>query len=178
MLVVAVGGLVVNLVSWWLLRNGSEESLNVRGAYMEVVADLAGSVGVLVAAVVTMTTGWPYADPLAGLLIGLWVLPRALDLGRRAVRVLTQAAPEHIDMVEVEADLRRIGGVVDVHDLHVWTLTSGMDVATAHLRIADGAEPHRLLDEARELLTDGYQISHATLQVEPESHRECVEASW
>lgn len=178
MLVVALGGLVVNLISWRLLRDGSEESLNVRGAYVEVVADLAGSLGVVLAALVTMATGWPYADPLAGLLIGLWILPRAFDLGRRALHVLAQAAPEHLDLEDVESDLHGIAGVVDVHDLHVWTLTSGMDVATAHLTIADGVEPHPVLDGARSLLTDRYQIAHATLQVEPESHRECVETSW
>lgn len=178
MLVVAVGGLVVNVVSWGLLREGAEESINVKGAYFEVIADMAGSVGVIVAALATLVTGWPYADPLVATLIGLWVIPRAWRLGRQAMRILFQAAPEGLDLEGVRRDLGSIDGVVDVHDLHVWTLTSNMEVATAHLMIDDSSEPHPVLDEARRLLGDRYGIEHATLQVEPESHRECLEASW
>jgi len=178
MLIVATAGLVINVVSWRLLRGGAEESINVKGAYMEVVADMAGSVGVIVAALITLSTGWPYADPMVAMLIGLWIVPRASRLGRRALRILSQAAPEGLDLDRVRSELEAIPGVVDVHDLHVWTLTSEMEVATAHLMISDESEPHPVLDEARRLLADSYQIEHATLQVEPESHRECLEASW
>jgi cobalt-zinc-cadmium efflux system protein len=178
MLVVAALGLVVNLVSWRLLRSGAGESLNVRGAYMEVIADLAGSLGVVVAALVTIFTGWPYADPLIAAAIGVFILPRAWRLGAQALRILIQAAPAHLDLAVLEGDLLSIPGVVDVHDLHVWTLTSEMDVASAHLTIADGGDPHPVLDRARALLLDRHAIDHATLQVEPASHRECTEASW
>lgn len=178
MLVVAVAGLVINVISWRLLREGAGQSLNVRGAYFEVVADMAGSIGVIVAAVITLTTGWPYADPVVAVLIGLWIVPRALRLGRQALRILSQAAPEGLDLDQVRSELGAIPGVVDVHDLHVWTLTSDMEVATAHLMITDDSEPHPVLDEARSLLADRYRIDHATLQVEPEGHRECLEASW
>jgi cobalt-zinc-cadmium efflux system protein len=178
MLVVAVAGLVVNVVSWRLLREGAAESINVKGAYFEVVADMAGSIGVIVAAVVTLTTGWLYADPVVAMLIGLWIVPRAFRLGRQALRILSQAAPEGMDLDGVRNDLGSIPGVVDVHDLHVWTLTSDMEVATAHLMITDASEPHPVLDEARRLLADRYGVEHATLQVEPESHRQCLEASW
>lgn len=178
MLIVAVAGLVINVITWRLLREGAVESINVRGAYYEVVADMAGSVGVIVAASITLTTGWPYADPVMAVLIGLWIVPRALRLGRQALRILSQAAPEDLDLEQVRSELGAIPGVVDVHDLHVWTLTSDMEVATAHLMITDDSEPHPVLDEARSLLADRYRIDHATLQVEPESHLDCLEASW
>ena len=178
MLVVAIMGLAVNGVSWRLLRRGAGESISVEGAYLEVMADLAGSAGVVVAALVTMATGWPYADPLMAALIGLFILPRAWRLGRAAIRVLVQAAPVGLDLDRVQSELEAIPGVDDVHDLHVWTLTSEMEVATVHLMVADDIDSHTVLDQARALLEDTYDIDHATLQVEPASHRECTEVSW
>ena len=178
MLVVAVGGLIINLVSMRLLRAGSEESLNVEGAYLEVVADLAGSVGVIAAALITISTGWPYADPLFAALIGLFILPRAWRLGHQALRVLVQGAPPGLDLDQLHADLALIPGVVDVHDLHVWTLTSEMDVATVHLMTRDGTDPHPILDQARSTLQEQYRIAHATLQVEPDTHQGCAEVTW
>lgn len=178
MLVVAVFGLAVNVVAWWLLRSGATQSLNVEGAYVEVLADLAGSVGVIVAALVTMATGWPYADPIIAALIGMFILPRAWRLGGRALRILVQAAPEGLDLDEITRDLGTVPGVEDVHDLHVWTLTSEMEVATVHLMIGEETDPHPVLDRARHILEDAYGIEHATLQVEPWSHRECAEISW
>lgn len=178
MLVVAVLGLIVNLVGWRLLRSGADESLNVEGAYVEVLADLAGSLGVIVAAVITMVTGWPYADPLFAALIGLFILPRAWRLGGQAVRILVQAAPKGLDLAGVRSELMSLSGVEDVHDLHVWTLTSDMEVATAHLMIGEDVDAHGILDRARQVLEERYHIDHATLQVEPLSHRECSEVSW
>ena len=178
MLVVAIVGLLVNIAGWRLLRVGATESLNVKGAYYEVLADLAGSVGVIVAAVIMLTTNWPYADPLIAGLIGVLILPRAWTLGRQALRILIQAAPPGLDVGDVEAALASIPGVVDVHDLHVWTLTSDMDVATVHLMTIDEADAHPILDAARDLLADEYGISHATLQVEPTAHTGCAELAW
>jgi cobalt-zinc-cadmium efflux system protein len=178
MLIVAVLGLAVNVVGWWLLREGAEESLNVEGAFLEVIADLIGSVGVIMAALIIRFTGWPYADPLFGAAIGLFILPRAWRLGRRAVRVLVQAAPEGLDLAELRTRLTALDGVTDVHDLHVWTLTSDMTVASAHLMTPDRTDPHPILDEAGTLLRDEYGIAHATLQVEPDAHRGCVEVTW
>jgi len=178
MLAVAIGGLMVNIVGWRLLRSGAQESLNVKGAYFEVLADLLGSIGVIVAALVTMFTGWPYADLLFGALIGLFILPRAWHLGGQALRVLTQAAPQGLDLDELRSELLSIPGVVDVHDLHAWTLTSDMDVATVHLMTTVDTEPHSVLDSARDLLESRYEISHATLQVEPDNHRSCEEITW
>ncbi len=178
MLVVATGGLVVNLVTLQILRGDRHQSLNVEAARTEVLADLAGSVGAMAAAVTMITTGWPYADSLIGGLIGLFIFPRAWRLGGKAVRVLVQAAPARLDLDELRQDLAAIAGVVDVHDLHVWTLTSEMDVATVHLMIGDGTDPHPVLDQARSLLQTEHRIAHATLQVEPDTHQGCSEVSW
>lgn len=178
MLIVAVGGLVVNIVAWRLLRSGAEESLNVKGAYFEVLADLIGSIGVIIAALFLITTGWPYADALIAGLIGVFILPRAWGLGHQAIRILVQAAPIGLDLDGLEADLGAVDGATDVHDLHVWTLTSDMEVATVHLRVIDGADSHRVLDDARNVLHDTYGIAHATLQIESDSHRDCTETRW
>ena len=178
MLVVAVLGLVANLVAFALLREGSKESLNVEGAYLEVLADTIGSVGVIVAAVLLEVFGWGWVDPVIGAGIGLWILPRTWCLGRRAVRVLLQAAPDDVDLDALVEDLSAIEGVVDVHDLHVWTLTSEMEAASAHLMVADGTDHHGVLDQARDLLTHRYGIDHGTFQVEPESHVGCAELTW
>lgn len=178
MLLVAIVGLVVNLIGWRLLRSGAEESLNVEGAFLEVMADLIGSVGVIAAALLVRYTGWVYADPLFGAAIGLFILPRAWRLGHRALRVLVQAAPDGLDLEELRSRLASIPDVTSVHDLHVWTLTSEMDVATVHLVTGDGTDPHPILDQARALLQDHYHISHATLQVEPDTHHGCAEVTW
>lgn len=178
MLVVAALGLAANLVAFALLRDGASESLNVEGAYLEVLADTVGSVGVIVAAIMVSAFGWWWADPVVGALVGVWILPRTWRLGRKAIRVLLQAAPEGFDLVGLHRDLAAIDGVVDVHDLHVWTLTSEMDAASAHLVVATGTDQHRVLDGARELLGTRYGIDHGTFQVEPDTHAGCRDVSW
>jgi cobalt-zinc-cadmium efflux system protein len=177
MLVVAVAGLVANLIAFGLLRAGARESLNVRGAYLEVAADLLGSLGVIVAAAVIGLTGWSYADPIVAVAVGLFILPRTWQLARAAVRILVQAAPKHLDVIAVQRRLAAVPGVRDVHDLHVWTLTSGMDVASAHLRLEESAQVGPVLVAAREALHDDFDIGHATLQVEPR-HGDCNPAGW
>lgn len=177
-IVVGLIGLFVNLVAWGLLRRGAAESVNVEGAYLEVLADLLGSVGVVIAGTIQLISGWPYADPIFGAIIGVFVLPRAFRLGRRALRILLQSAPDHLDVAEMERRLATLPGVVDVHDLHVWTLTSEMDVVTAHLMVRDDVDTHTVLDSGRHLLQTDFSVAHATLQVEPESHRGCADVSW
>ncbi|WP_046316599.1 cation diffusion facilitator family transporter [Mycobacterium sp. UM_Kg1] len=164
MIVVALAGLVVNLGVAALLRSHSTVSLAVRGAYMEVLADTVGSVGVLIAGVVTLTTGWPYADVVVAVFVALWVLPRAFALAGAALRILSEASPSHIDVAELRAALAGIDGVTDVHDLHVWTLVPGQDMATAHL--GAGADPGRVLADAQAVLA-ARGLTHATVQVEP-----------
>ncbi|MEU8634397.1 cation diffusion facilitator family transporter [Amycolatopsis sp. NPDC048633] len=178
-LLAATAGLAANLVSFAVLRSGAKESLNVRGAYLEVLADLIGSVGVLVSGALTLLTGWRYADPIIGVAIGLFVLPRTWTLARRALRILFQHAPRGVDVGAINAELAALPGVADVHDLHVWTLTSGMEVASAHLTLAPPAQQSDVLTEAQNLLATRYAIEHATLQVEaPHCARRCQELSW
>lgn len=178
-LLAATAGLAANLVSFAVLRSGAKESLNVRGAYLEVLADLIGSVGVLLSGALTLLTGWRYADPIIGVAIGLFVLPRTWTLARRALRILFQHAPQGVDVGAINAELAALPGVADVHDLHVWTLTSGMEVASAHLTLAPPAQQSDVLTEAQNLLASRYAIKHATLQVEaPQCARRCQELSW
>jgi cobalt-zinc-cadmium efflux system protein len=177
MLVVGGIGLLVNLIALALLRGGASESLNVKGAYLEVVADTVGSVGVLVAGVLVAQTGNAWWDTGVALAIAVFVAVRAVFLGREVLAVLGQHAPAGMDPAEVEDRLRGVPGVADVHDLHLWTLTSGMNVATAHLLAAPGADTSSVLASAGAALRDGFAIEHATLQVETDSAH-CAEISW
>lgn len=183
MLVVAVIGLLINLAGYRMLKvpydsPNMTDSLNLTGARLELLADLLGSIGVIVAALVVRFTGWLQADSLIAIALGIFVLPRAFKLGREAVRILVQEAPPHLDVGRIKSSLASIPRVVDIHDLHVWTLTSGMEVVSAHLMIENDADPHSALDSARELLQKDFKIEHATLQVEPQSHIGCTELSW
>lgn len=177
-LAVAAVGLVLNLVSYLLLRRGAEESMNVRGAALEVLADAVGSAVVLVAAVVMSITAWDWVDPVAAIGLGLFILPRAARLAAHALRVLLEAAPPHIDLAGVQADLADIPGVLDVHDLHIWTLTSDMEVATAHVMIGPSTDSHAVLDQAQQRLRERHGVKHATLQLEPSDHTGCDEVGW
>ena len=178
MLVVAAVGLLANLVAFALLREGAKESVNVEGAYLEVLADTVGSVGVVVAAVLLELFGWVWVDAVAGVLLGVWILPRAWRLGRRAVHILLQAAPEHIDLDQLAGELGAIDGVVDVHDVHVWTLTSDMDAASAHLVSVPGGDAHAILDDARRCLAERHGVDHSTFKVEPVDHEGCDDVTW
>lgn len=178
MIIVALVGLAVNVVCVFLLREGASQSINVRAAYQEVLVDAVGSVGVLIGGVVIVYTQATWVDTLIAFLIGAFIAPRAIRIGRDALRVLSQAAPVDVDVTEVVADLAMLPEVVDVHDMHIWSLTSGMDVATAHLVIADGADSHSVLDRARDLLVSKHSIAHATLQVEPQDHEGCDQLDW
>jgi cobalt-zinc-cadmium efflux system protein len=164
MIAVALLALIANIAVVLLLRSHAEGSLAVKGAYMEVMADAVSSVGVLIAGIVTVTTGWPYADTLVAVLVALWVLPRAISLARAALRILSESSPKHIDVEELGAALAAIPGVTEVHDLHVWTLVPGRDMATAHL--ATDGRSDRVLEDARAVLT-ARGLAHATVQVEP-----------
>jgi cobalt-zinc-cadmium efflux system protein len=177
-LVVATAGLAANLVAFALLRPGARESLNVEGAYLEVLADTIGSVAVILGAAATGATGWTWIDPAVGVAIAAWIVPRTWRLAGRAVRILVQAAPPGTDVDGMLADLGGVAGVVDVHDLHVWTLTSDMEVASAHLVVGAAVDHHAVLDSARDLLRDRYGIGHATLQIEPDDHTGCDEVGW
>lgn len=178
MLVVGSLGLVVNAIALLLLRAGAKESINVKGAYLEVVADTAGSVGVLVAGVLIVATGEGLWDTVVAFLIGGFVAVRALVLGREVLAVLGQHVPAGLDIDAVTTDLAGIVGVRDVHDLHAWTLTSGMNVATAHLVLAEDADSAAVLRAAQLLLRDRFDIEHATLQIEGHRSTACDAVTW
>ena len=176
MLLVGALGLVVNVICLLLLRGGAAESLNVKGAYLEVIADAVGSIGVIVAGVLVARTGDAWWDTVVALAIAVFVAVRAVVLGREVLAVLGQHAPAGLSPAEIEASLFGVPGVHDVHDLHVWTLTSGMHVATAHLMAAEG-RGGEVLAAARVLLREEYGVDHATLQVESPSSA-CDQTSW
>lgn len=163
MIIVASAGLIANLVVMVLLRSDSEHSLAVKGAYLEVLADTVSSVGVLIAGIVTVTTGWPYADVVVAVLVALWVLPRAFTLAGTALRILSETSPRHIDVDELHRALETVDGVTEVHDLHVWTLVPGKDMATVHL--TSPADPAQVLTDARAVF-NARGLHHSTVQVE------------
>jgi cobalt-zinc-cadmium efflux system protein len=176
MLVFASVGLLANAVSLSLLAARRDASLNMRGAYLEVLGDLLGSALVVVAAVLIMTTGFTRADPLVSLVIAVLILPRALGLLRDAVAVLLETTPAHLDLDDVRDHLREVPGVVDVHDLHAWTITSGMPSLSAHVTVTDACLAERgvgpLLDEFSGCVATHFAVDHATFQIEPQSHRD------
>jgi cation diffusion facilitator family transporter len=175
MLGVALLGLVVNVGSLTLLRGGQDESLNTRGAYLEVVGDALGSVAVIVAAVVISLTGWTGADVVASLAVGALVLPRAWSLLREAFDVLLEAAPKGVDLEQVRAHVLGVSGVLDVHDLHAWTITSGQPVLSAHVVVTEEvlADGHggRVLDALGSCLGHHFDLGHCTFQLESPGHR-------
>ncbi|MFI9202136.1 cation diffusion facilitator family transporter [Streptomyces sp. NPDC053048] len=169
-------GLVANLISLAVLMSGQKESLNVRGAFLEVLSDALGSLAVVVSALVIMLTGWTQADPVASLLIGLMIVPRTLKLFREALDVLLEAAPKDVDMDEVRAHIMALPGVEDLHDLHVWTITSGMPVLSAHVVVdparLDSAGQEKMLHDLQGCLGEHFAVEHCTFQLEPSGHAE------
>lgn len=167
---VAAGGLLVNVVSFRLLRSGAKESINVKGAYVEVLGDLLGSIGVIVGALLISVTGWRYVDPILAVAVGAFIVPRTFGLMRQALRILMEAAPRGVDVAELEQKLADLPDVVATHDVHVWTITSGLDAATGHLVVANNAAGPRALAAATTLLHEDYGISHVTFQTETGEH--------
>ncbi|MFF3561519.1 cation diffusion facilitator family transporter [Streptomyces sp. NPDC002574] len=174
--VFGVVGLVANSVSLLLLMRGQRESLNVRGAFLEVMADALGSLAVVVAAVVILTTGWQQADPVASLLIGVMIVPRTWKLLREAIDVLLEAAPRDVDMAEVRSHILGLPGVEGLHDLHVWTITSGMPVLSAHVVVSpetlDAIGHEKVLHDLQGCLGTHFDVEHCTFQLEPGGHAE------
>jgi cobalt-zinc-cadmium efflux system protein len=174
MLAVSSVGLVVNVVSLAVLHGGRDASLNVRGAYLEVLGDALGSVAVIVAAVVIATTGWVAADVVASVAIGFLVLPRASHLLREAFDVLLEAAPRGVDLEQVRAHMVEVDGVLGVHDLHAWTITSGLPVLSAHVVVTEEAlgagHGGRVLDALCACLGTHFDVEHCTFQLEGETH--------
>src|SRR5690554_3095863 len=170
----ASAGLVVNLVGLLVLRQGAKESINVRGAYLEVLGDMLGSLAVVLAGIVLATTGWQLADPVASLVIAALILPRAVALGRQVVHVLLEGTPDDVDLESVRRHIVGVDGVEGVHDLHVWQLTSGVPVMSAHVVVDDetlsACGREGILDRLAECLRDHFDVEHSTFQIESSSH--------
>lgn len=167
MLVVAGVGLAVNVAGVLLLRGGSSKSLNLKGAYFEVLSDMLTSVGVMIAALVMLTTGWYYADPLISAGIGLFILPRTWSLLKEAIGVLLEGTPKDVDLDALRDALAKIEGTEGVHDLHVWTLTSGVNAMSAHVVLADQASHDEVLSRVHKCAKGLFKIAHVTVQLEP-----------
>lgn len=170
MLIVAVVGLVVNFVSLRLLSGGKDQSLNVKGAYLEVWSDMLGSVGVIAAAAIIYFTGWTWVDSLVAVGIGLWVLPRTWELLKETTNILLQGVPRGLDVERIDAELKAIDGVTGIHSLHVWALTSGKNVVSAHIEITsmvgDQQSLRRMIEQ---MLHDRFGLAYATIQLEDTS---------
>lgn len=172
MLAFGIAALCGNACSLLLLRTGQGESLNIRGAFLEVLSDFLGAAAVIVAAVVIAVTGFERADPIASLAIGVLIIPRTWQLLRQATDVLLEATPKDIDLDEVRRHMLETRGVIDVHDLHAWTITSGVNVLSAHVVVSDEALGGPVLDQLGGCLADHFDIEHSTFQIEPPGHRD------
>ncbi|WP_314501673.1 cation diffusion facilitator family transporter [uncultured Microbacterium sp.] len=176
MLVVAIIGLVANAAAMWVLSAAQRTSINVRGAYLEVMGDLIGSAAVIVAAIIIVTTGWVQADAVASLFIAAMIIPRAIVLLREVVSVLSESTPQGMHVTEIRDHILATPGVVDCHDVHVWQLTRGAPVFTAHVvvddaALADGASS-AILQRLQTCLSEHFDVEHSTFQLEPAGHVE------
>ncbi|MET3034979.1 cation diffusion facilitator family transporter [Chryseobacterium sp. NRRL B-14859] len=172
MLIVAGIGLLVNVAGMLVLRKDSESSLNMKGAYFEVLSDMLTSIGVMIAGVIMLTTGWYYADPLISAAIGLLIFPRTWRLLKEAINVLLEGTPKEVDIHELRKSLEQIRGVKNVHDLHVWSLTSGVNAMSAHIIKDELSSQNQLLKTLTETTTQHFKISHTTFQIEEEGYEE------
>lgn len=171
MLAVAAIGLIINIIGIYILRAGSQESLNMKGAYFEVLSDMLTSIGVIVAGIIMLTTGWYYADPIISAGIGLFILPRTWLLLKDAVGVLLEGTPSEVNLTAVREGVESVSGVVDVHDLHVWSLTSGINAMSVHAVCAGNAKHDDVLGRVKDYVTRNFKISHVTVQVESKACR-------
>ena len=175
MLIVAVVGLCVNLISMRLLSVGKDTSMNMKGAYLEVWSDMLGSIGVIVGALIIRFTGWTWVDSVVAVAIGLWVLPRTWSLLKDSINILLEGVPEDIGLEKVEVALRNIPGVSSVHDLHIWAISSGKTSLTAHIVCAaPDVQKSSLLQSIRSVVAERFDIHHSTIQLEDVS---CVQVN-
>lgn len=169
MLIVAVIGLCINLISMRLLSDGSSDSLNARAAYLEVVSDILASIGVILAAAIMMTTGWYLADPVISAVLSLFIMLRTWGLIKESIDILMESAPGHVDLEELSNSFLKVEGVLAVHDLHVWTITSGMVAMSGHVTVQKDANSEQILDNLKHLLEQDFSISHTTIQLETDT---------
>ena len=176
MLIIASLGLIVNLISMRLLSSGKDESLNVKGAYLEVWSDLLGSIGVIVGAAIIWFTGWVWVDSVIAVAIGLWVLPRTWILLRDSLNILLEGVPDGVDLSAVEQALRSLPKVTEVHELHIWAITSGKTSLSVHLVSPEG-DFETLAGIAAQALESEFQIAHSTIQLERQACSQSLSSS-
>ena len=172
MIGVAVIGLAVNIIGMYILRSGSTESLNMKGAYFEVLSDALTSIGVIIAGIIMLTTGWYYADPLISAGIGLFILPRTWSLLKDAVGVLIEGTPSDVNTATLRESLEKVEGVAGIHDLHVWSLTSGVNAMSVHAILINNDEHDAVMKRVHEFVTNNFKISHVTVQTECKGYAE------
>jgi cobalt-zinc-cadmium efflux system protein len=175
MLVVAFLGLLINLAAMRLLAGNAQSSLNVKGAYLEVWSDMLGSIGVMAAAMIIWLTNWRWVDPLVAVAIGLWVLPRTWQLFSETMNVLLEGVPDGLDLEAIAFALKATPLVADIHDLHVWALTSDLPSLSAHLIVTDGANADEVRQQVAAMLSRQFKITHVTIQIESTDCRDGVE---
>jgi cobalt-zinc-cadmium efflux system protein len=166
LILISSGGLIVNLISAYLLAKGQKETLNVRGAFLHVMGDLLGSVAAIAAGVLIVWRGWKWADPVFSVVISILIIYSSWRLVADAVNILLEGTPSHINIAAVEEAMRTVAGVREVHDLHIWTITSGRHAVTVHVVVNDAGESYRILRELRELLAHRFALTHSTIQIE------------
>ena len=166
LILISSGGLIVNLISAYLLAKGQKETLNVRGAFLLVLGDLLGSIAAIAAGVLIIWRGWTWADPVFSVVISILIIYSSWRLVADAVNILLEGTPSHINITAVEQAMRTVAGVREVHDLHIWTITSGRHAVTVHIVVKDAGESYRILRELRELLAKRFALTHSTIQIE------------
>lgn len=172
MLVIAGIGLIVNLVGMYILRKGANDSLNMKGAYFEVLSDMLTSIGVIIAGIIMWTTSWYYADPILSAGIGLFILPRTWILLKDAVSILLEGTPADVNLASLREAMQKMPGVAAVHDLHVWSLTSGVNAMSAHIVMQQGTSSNDVLNGINEQVKTAFKISHTTIQLETPGYQE------
>jgi len=172
MILIAGVGLLVNLLTAWMLHGAHEANINLRGVFLHVLSDALGSVGALVAGALILWTNWQWADPVTSVLIGFLILLSSFSLVRESVDILMQATPRHLDLAEVQRTLAEVAGVARVHDLHVWTLTSGLFTLTAHVVVNGAHDHHALLNALEQVIQQRFGIDHTTIQLEPQDRQQ------
>lgn len=172
MLIVAFIGLLVNLAGMYILRKGSKESLNMKGAYFEVLSDMLTSIGVIIAGIIMLITGWYYADPIISAGIGLFIFPRTWKLMKEATGVLLEGTPSDVNLQDLRKEILMVNGVESVHDLHVWSLTSGINAMSAHVVVKESLINNETLETINNAITSKFKISHTTFQLETKDYKE------
>lgn len=172
MLLVASVGLLVNLATVWMLHGSHQRNLNIRGVFLHVLSDTLGSAGAIVAGALILWTGWYWIDPVTSVVIGLLILMSSFGLVRESIDILMQATPGHLDLADIQHTLEAVPGVSRVHDLHVWTLTSGLFTLTAHIVVNGASDHHALLDAIEQTIQQRYGIDHTTIQLEPQDRQQ------